>query len=41
MAVADSTRADWRAQRGQGAGSAHAAMGRASENGPQARQSYS
>jgi len=35
IAVADSTRGAVRAHRGQGAGSAAAAIGRASENGPQ------
>jgi len=41
MAVGDNIRGALRAQRGQGAGNAAAAMGRASENDPQVRHSYS
>jgi len=41
LAVADRTRGDSAAQPGQADGSAEAAMGRASENGPQTSHSYS
>lgn len=41
LAVGESTRGAGAAQRGQGAGSDEAAMGRVSENGPQASHSYS
>jgi hypothetical protein len=41
LAVAERTRGDSAAQRGQADGSADAAMGRASENGPQISHWYS